>query len=108
MKQLSLMLCATLALSACSNTEIGKPINYAKLDKLTLGISTQEDVKLTLGYPQSVIYPDNRTIYQYRYKSHTDGKIYIQAVDTVFNKNQRLIDITINDGLNDFKLEDKE
>ncbi|ENI4488061.1 membrane lipoprotein lipid attachment site-containing protein [Vibrio fluvialis] len=108
MKRLLTILCAVAALSACASKEIGKPINYAKLDRLTLGISTQEDVKVTLGYPQSIIYPDNRTIYQYRYKNDTGGKIYIQAVDTVFNKNQRLIDITINDGLNDFKFGDKE
>lgn len=88
-------------LSACAVHETGKPINYAKLERLTLGISTQEDAKQVMGYPQAILYPDSRTIYQYRYTRVKGHHTLRQALDLVFNKNQRLIDITINDGLNE-------
>lgn len=90
-----------VALSACSSippTETGRPINFAKLERISLGVSTQESVKQVFGYPQSIEYPDNRTIYRYRYHYENDNKISKQAIDFVFNKRMRLIDFTINDG----------
>lgn len=78
---------------------MGRPINYAKLERLTLGVSTQETVKESFGYPQKIIYPDNRTIYKYRYLRTSRTEHTRHAVDFVFNHNQRLIDITINDAI---------
>ncbi|MBF4374354.1 hypothetical protein [Vibrio anguillarum] len=98
---LSLMMFCLLGMTACSSVETGRPINYSMMERFTLGISTQENVKLTLGHPQAVVYVDDRTVYQYRFLKKTYNTKYIQAVDLVFNKQQRLIDITINDGQND-------
>lgn len=97
---LSLVLCSAL-LVGCSNTgqQIGKPINFAKLERITLGISTQETVKQIFGYPQEVLYPDTRTIYKYRYLDTSVDPNIKQAIDFVFNKQQRLVDITINDAI---------
>lgn len=88
------------ALTACSSTpvESGQPINFAKLERVSLGVSTQESVKQVFGYPQSIEYPDNRTIYRYRYRYEDGDVISKQAIDFVFNKRMRLIDFTINDG----------
>ncbi|MDD9175993.1 hypothetical protein PVK62_08075 [Aliivibrio sp. S3MY1] len=87
------------ALAGCASSEMGRPINYAKLERLTLGVSTQETVKEFFGYPQQIMYPDNRTIYKYRYLKTSTSSHTRHAVDFVFNHNQRLIDITINDAI---------
>ncbi|ELP5729337.1 hypothetical protein QTV44_002604 [Vibrio vulnificus] len=99
---ISLLLATTLVMNVgCSMTgeKVGKPINFAKLERVTLGISTQETVKQVFGYPQEVLYPDTRTIYQYRYYDSTQKPHIKQAIDFVFNKQQRLVDITINDAI---------
>ncbi len=93
-------LLAVAVLAGCSTTEFGKPINYAKLERLTIGVSTQETVKQVFGYPQEVLYVDSRTIYKYRYLSKRSNETDRHAIDFVFNHNQRLIDITINDAIN--------
>lgn len=87
------------ALTACAATPVGKPINYVKLETLTLGYSTQDRAKEVMGYPQRVLYEGERTIYQYRYYNGDSSDPIRQAVDLVFNKQQRLIDVTINDAL---------
>ncbi len=91
----------TGVLTGCASSyEVGKPINYTKLERLTLGVSTQETVKQVFGHPQEVVYIDNRTIYKYRYLNKRGSTIEARhAVDFVFNHNQRLIDITINDAI---------
>lgn len=84
-----------IALTGCTSapTETGRPINFAKLERVSVGLSTQQNVKEIFGYPQSIEYPDDRTIYRYRYNSAS----HRQGVDFVFNKKMRLIDVTIND-----------
>lgn len=101
-KLVSLLLSSTILVgTGCSLTgeTVGKPINFAKLERVTLGISTQETVKQVFGYPQEVLYPDTRTIYQYRYYDNTQKPHIKQAIDFVFNKQQRLVDYTINDAI---------
>ena len=90
--------------AACSHVEQGTVINYVNLDRLTLGISTQDTVKEVFGYPQFIDYPDDRTIYKYRFFKKTFNERIKQGVDFSFNKQQRLIDITINDATNFDKL----
>lgn len=96
-----------MTMVGCSTIESGKPINYLKLERLTLGISTQETVKEVFGYPQEIIYPDNRTVYKYRYYRKSSFSEDRHAVDFAFNHNQRLIDITVNDAINMQEAEEK-
>lgn len=84
-------------LVGCTSYQHGNPINFAKLERLSVGLSTQETVKETFGFPQEIEYPDQRTIYKYRFFQKRNGDITQQGVDFVFNERQRLIDITIND-----------
>ncbi len=100
--------CAFFLMVGCTNLEVGKPINYAKLERLTVGISTMETVKQVFGYPQEIIYPDSRTIYKYRYLKKSTFEENKHAIDFVFNHNQRLIDITINDAINMASTNSKE
>lgn len=93
---LGLLLSVTLV-GCASPEQTGRPINFAKLERLSVGLSTQQTVKEVFGYPQAIEYPDNRTIYRYRYSYKDSSEIYKQGVDFVFNKQQRLIDITVND-----------
>lgn len=94
------LLCVMSLLTACvAPKQSGRPINFAKLERLSVGVSTQETVKEVFGYPQSIEYPDNRTVYRYRYRHQDASEITTQGVDFVFNKQQRLVDITINDAL---------
>ncbi|EGQ9239485.1 MULTISPECIES: hypothetical protein [Vibrio] len=97
----TICLIGLLLVTACSSTQYGAPINFAKLERLSIGLSTQETVKEVFGYPQLIEYPDNRTIYKYRFFQKQNSSITRQGVDFVFNEAQRLIDITINDA-NDF------
>ncbi|MDN3661088.1 outer membrane protein assembly factor BamE [Vibrio agarivorans] len=87
----------TLFVVGCSATQHGSPINFTKLERLSLGLSTQDTVKETFGYPQTIEYPDTRTIYKYRFYQKKYANVTKQGVDFVFNDKQRLIDITIND-----------
>ncbi|MGD8116836.1 outer membrane protein assembly factor BamE domain-containing protein [Vibrio sp. TRT 29B02] len=97
-KSILTTLLLTSALVGCATPEqTGRPINFAKLERLSVGLSTQQTVKEVFGYPQAIEYPDNRTIYRYRYSYKDNSEIYKQGVDFVFNKQQRLIDITVND-----------
>lgn len=84
-----------ILLSGCAKS-IGEEIDFNQVNNLTLGYATQTDVKTRLGNPQDIKYDEGRTIYQYRYDNNFNTK---QAVDLVFNKQQRLIDITIHSGL---------
>ena len=88
---------STILVGCAAPYESGSPINFAKLERLSVGLSTMETVKETFGYPQSVEYPDNRTIYRYRYVYKDNSDTSRQGVDFVFNRQQRLINITIND-----------
>lgn len=92
--KLSVIIGAIL-LAGCVN-QSGKEIDFNTVDSLTLGYTTQLDAKTRLGNPQNIKYDDGRTVYQYRYDNDYNKK---QAVDLVFNKQQRLIDITIHDGI---------
>ncbi|WP_318515607.1 hypothetical protein [Photobacterium leiognathi] len=89
----SLLLVGSVLLGGCVNT-IGKPINMDLVNSLTLGYSTQYDAKTKIGNPQSIKYDDGRTIYEYRYDNNYNQK---QSVDLVFNKQQRLIDVTYSE-----------
>ena len=84
-------------LVGCSSTQHGAPINFAKLERLSVGLSTQDTVKEIFGYPQDIEYPDERTVYKYRFYHKQNATVTRHGVDFVFNNKQRLIDITIND-----------
>ncbi|MEI8659452.1 hypothetical protein [Vibrio sp. Hal054] len=95
----SLVLVAAMGLSGCASPkQEGRAINFAKLERVSVGISTQDDVEKLFGYAQSVEYPDDRTVLKYRYTYSSHNENVRQAVDFVFNKAQRLVDVTINDG----------
>ncbi|CCO46821.1 putative Lipoprotein [Vibrio nigripulchritudo SOn1] len=97
-KSILAVLFLAAALVGCASPEqTGRPINFAKLERLSVGLSTQQTVKEVFGYPQAIEYPDNRTIYRYRYAYKSNSQVYKEGVDFVFNKQQRLIDITVND-----------